>query len=72
MCPSHAIDSIVAIHATQITSFINDVAALRYLSGLFQRGLSIMLLLSPLAGQAILRLCPQLRYVLYGYVCTFQ
>ncbi len=55
-----------------MTAFVYDVDALRYLSRVFQESLSIMLLLSPLAGQAILQLCPQRRYVLYGYACTFQ
>jgi len=69
---SHATDSIAAMHATQMTAFVYDVDALRYLSRVFQESLSIMLLLSPLAGQAILQLCPQRRYVLYGYACTCQ
>ncbi len=44
----------------------------RYLSRVPQHGLTIMLLLSPLAGQATLQLCPQLRYVLCDYTSTFQ
>lgn len=52
--------------------FHNLVDALRYLSRVVQECLSIMLLLSLLACQAILQLCPQLRCVPYGYTCTFN
>ena len=64
----------VAIHAKRIgiTAFVYLFYTFRYLSRVPQDGLTIMLLLSPLAGQALLQLCPQLRYVLYGYACTFQ
>ncbi len=67
-----SVASHATMHATQITAVVYLFDTFRYLSRVPQHGLTIMLLLSPLAGQATLQLCPQLRYVLYDYTSTFQ